>query len=224
MADRYIADNYIKDVVSVGYKEINDSAHELALKDLEIFFRKVISNGVENSIDINLIEVKKLYLLLYYDLVSSFPEEYNNLLKALIEGIKYDVNIDKGKTNYLYYMNCNEFKKAIEFYESLENNLDVFVKSLKNLKDALDFFEVKYKFYVEQNNYGEDSFIEYLSANKDVVEKFILLKLKYLLYTNHYSVNDTFISYVYSTGTLIRKKIDERNNKIDLRKYSLSHD
>ena len=126
MSNKYISDNYVKDVVKVSYKEINDFAQELALRDLEIFFRKVISKGVEKSIDINLVEVKKLYLLLYYDLVSSFPEEYNSLLKVLMKGIKYDVNIDKGKTNYLYYMNCNELKESIDFYKTLGKKNTVF--------------------------------------------------------------------------------------------------
>lgn len=62
MSNKYISDNYVKDVVKVSYKEINDFAQELALRDLEIFFRKVISKGVEKSIDINLVEVKNIIL------------------------------------------------------------------------------------------------------------------------------------------------------------------
>ena len=224
MSNKYISDNYVKDVVKVSYKEINDFAQELALRDLEIFFRKVISKGVEKSIDINLVEVKKLYLLLYYDLVSSFPEEYNSLLKVLMKGIKYDVNIDKGKTNYLYYMNCNELKESIDFYKTLGKKNTVFVKSLNNIKDALDFFEVKYKFYIDKNDYGEDSFKDYLNENKDVVEKYILLKLKYLIYANYYFVNDMFVSSFYPTGTMIRREIDKKNNSIDLKKYLLNRD
>lgn len=49
MSNKYISDNYVKDVVKVSYKEINDFAQELALRDLEIFFRKVISKGVEKK-------------------------------------------------------------------------------------------------------------------------------------------------------------------------------
>ena len=162
--------------------------------------------------------------ILYYDLVSSFPEEYNSLLKVLMKGIKYDVNIDKGKTNYLYYMNCNELKESIDFYKTLGKKNTVFVKSLNNIKDALDFFEVKYKFYIDKNDYGEDSFKDYLNENKDVVEKYILLKLKYLIYANYYFVNDMFVSSIYPTGTMIRREIDKKNNRIDLKKYLLNRD
>ena len=219
MSDRYIADNYIKDVVNIGYKELNNLAQELAEKDLEIFFRKVISNGVNNCVDTNLIEVKKLYLLLYYELTATCKEEYNSLLESLMKNIKYDVNIEKGKSNYLYHMNCNEIKEGIEFYESLGKKNIVFAKSLENLKDYLNYFEIKYKIYTENNNYDENSFKTYLSNNKDVVEKFILMKLKSLIYTNCYSVNDHFISEIYPKGTIIKRSIDSKRKGINLRYY-----
>lgn len=67
---------------------------------------------------------------------------------------------------------------------------------------------------------------KYISDNyvKDVVEKYIILKLKYLIYANYYVVDDMFVSSFYPTGTMIRREIDKKNNRIDLKKYLLNRD